>query len=131
LEIKIKVGLCNAFVAELWGVLEGLRYVRRMGFQKVELNVDSAAVVQVVKTGCIQSASGNSLARQIWRLMALDWEVEVHHIYREANKCADGLANMGCTLDYNLRSFDSCPSQIVELLIADNMGITTPRLVPL
>jgi hypothetical protein len=57
--------------------------------------------------------------------------VEVHHTYREANKCADGLTNMGCTLDYNIRIFDSCPSQLAELFNADNMGITTPRLIPL
>jgi hypothetical protein len=36
-----------------------------MGFSKVEV------VVQVIKTGCIQNASGSSLARLIWRLMAL------------------------------------------------------------
>jgi hypothetical protein len=29
------VGLCSGFVAELWGVLEGLKYVRRLGFLKV------------------------------------------------------------------------------------------------
>lgn len=34
-------GDCSAFVAELWGVLEGLRYARRMGYRAVELNVDS------------------------------------------------------------------------------------------
>jgi hypothetical protein len=64
--------------------------------------------------------------------MALDWEVEVHHTYRESNKyCADDLANMGCTLGYNIKLFDSCPSQLVELFIADNMGISTLGLVPL
>ncbi|MCI21595.1 ribonuclease H protein, partial [Trifolium medium] len=31
------VGLCSAFVAELWGVYEGLRYAHRKGFRKVEL----------------------------------------------------------------------------------------------
>jgi hypothetical protein len=64
--------------------------------------------------------------------MALDWEVEVHHTYKESNKyCADGLANMGCTLGYNIMLFDSCPSQLVELFTADNMRISTPRLVSL
>jgi ribonuclease HI len=123
------VGLCNAFIAEMWGVFEGLRYVRRMGFTKVELNVDSIAVVQVIKKGSLQSGPGSTLAKQIWRMLALDWEVQVNYVYREANKCVDVLANMGCNLDYSIRIFDSCPSLIAELFHADNMGFTTPRLI--
>ncbi|MCI58112.1 hypothetical protein A2U01_0079365, partial [Trifolium medium] len=46
------------FVAELWGVLEGLRCVRLMGFMKVELNIDSAAVVQVLKGRKLHSLTG-------------------------------------------------------------------------
>jgi ribonuclease HI len=45
------VGSCSAFVAEVWEVLVGLRYVRSLGFNKVELNVDSKAVVRGIKTG--------------------------------------------------------------------------------
>jgi hypothetical protein len=80
------VGIGYAFIVEMWGVLTS--------FTKVEINIDFVAVVQVIKTYCIQSASGSALARHIWRLMAMEWEVEVYHTYREANKCADALANM-------------------------------------
>ncbi|PNY05004.1 ethylene responsive transcription factor 1b [Trifolium pratense] len=121
--------MCNAFIAEMWGVLEGLRYVRRLGFRKVELNIDSVAVVQVIKSARIQSSQGSALARQIWRMMAMNWEVEVHHTYREANRCADALANMGCNLGYDITIFNSCPIQLSAIFAADNMGITTPRLI--
>jgi ribonuclease HI len=96
------LGLCSAFVAELWGVLEGLWCVRRLGFLKIELHIDSIAVVQVVKERRVNSSLGNALARQIWKLLDLDWTVEIAHTYREANKCADALANLGCSLDYDL-----------------------------
>jgi ribonuclease HI len=36
-------------VAELWGVYEGLKYVKNMGFIAVEVNVDSLAVVEALK----------------------------------------------------------------------------------
>jgi hypothetical protein len=41
------VDLCCAFVAEVWGwgVLVGPCYIRSLGFNKVELNVDSKVVV--------------------------------------------------------------------------------------
>jgi hypothetical protein len=35
------VGIRSALIAELWGVLEGLKLAKRRGFRKVEVNVDS------------------------------------------------------------------------------------------
>jgi hypothetical protein len=34
-----------------------------------------------------------------------DWLVEIAHTYREANKCADALTNIGCYLDYDIIFF--------------------------
>ncbi|MCI23311.1 ribonuclease H protein, partial [Trifolium medium] len=39
------LGTCSAYVAELWGIFEGLKYARRLGYDAVELNVDSTVVV--------------------------------------------------------------------------------------
>jgi ribonuclease HI len=35
------LGDCDVIVAELWGVLEGLNYVRRLSFRRIELHSDS------------------------------------------------------------------------------------------
>ncbi|MCI64562.1 ribonuclease H protein, partial [Trifolium medium] len=42
------IGHGNAFLAELWGVLEGLRYAWRLNFRKVELHADSLIVVGAI-----------------------------------------------------------------------------------
>ncbi|MCI36758.1 ribonuclease H protein, partial [Trifolium medium] len=67
------VGLCSAFVAELWGVVEGLRYAYRLGFKKIELNVDSEVVVRVLKNGTSNSAMGSSLLKHIKNMLDMDW----------------------------------------------------------
>jgi hypothetical protein len=67
------VGRSSAFIAELWGVLEGLRYVRSLGFNKIELNIDSEVVVRVIKTGRSRNAVGSALTDQILKMMTLDW----------------------------------------------------------
>ncbi|MCI13994.1 putative non-LTR retroelement reverse transcriptase [Trifolium medium] len=64
----------SAYVAELWGVLEGLNYAWRLGIPRVELNVDSAAVVKVINEGGTNSAMGYSLVKDILRLLSLEWE---------------------------------------------------------
>jgi hypothetical protein len=66
------VGLCSAFVAELWGVVEGLRYAYHLGFRQIELNIDSVAVVQAIKSGKSKSMMGNSLLKQIKRLLDMN-----------------------------------------------------------
>jgi ribonuclease HI len=125
------VGSCNAFIAELWGVLEGLRFVQLLGFKKIELNIDSIAVVRIVQTGMSHSTAGNVLVEQISKMMALDWEVEVRHTNREANKCTDALANYGCMGSVESKVFDCCPEFIKDLFVADSLGITTPRVISL
>jgi ribonuclease HI len=77
-------------------VFEGLEYAWRLEFCKVELNVDSLRVVEVIKYGGISSAMGYSLTKEIHRLVSLEWDVKILHSYREANQCADRFANMKC-----------------------------------
>ncbi|CAJ2662636.1 unnamed protein product [Trifolium pratense] len=123
------LGNCSAIIAELWGVAEGLSYARRLGFTAVELNVDSVVVVQAIKTGRFSSSVGLPLVKHIRRMLDLDWEIKIEHAYRESNKCADAMANIGCHLDRETIFYDSCPIRIKELLLADELGITTPRII--
>ncbi|GAU13938.1 hypothetical protein TSUD_262650 [Trifolium subterraneum] len=123
------VGECSAFIAELWGVFEGLSLAKRMCFRKVELHIDSVAVVQVISTGKLKSKLGWSLVLNIRKLLDLDWEVTITHAYRETNKCADALANIGCQLGREIIFFEDCPPHMKDLVLADVMGITTPRMI--
>jgi ribonuclease HI len=123
------VGRCNAFVAELCGVYEGLKCARRLGFNKVELNIDATSVVHVLKTRQSHSLIGRTILQQIWKLLDLDWDVEISHSYREANRCADALATTGCSLSNSILIYDDCPSFISSIVLADRLGITIPRLI--
>jgi ribonuclease HI len=123
------IGLCSAFIAELWGVFEGLKLAYMLGFKNVELEVDSDAVVGVIKRGCTMSYAGSTLLKRICQLLEKDWSVEISHIYREANKCADALANIGCSHDFNFEFYACCPSSISDVFNLDMRGNTTSRLV--
>jgi ribonuclease HI len=125
------IGSCAALVAELWGVLEGLKFARSKGFNKVEVSVDSMAVINSVKKGNGGSATGCRLVQRIRQLMELDWEVNLSHGYREANRCANGLAKMSLNMHDQLVFFDSCPEQIKEQFDDDVIGVevSTPRVI--
>ncbi|PNX77836.1 ethylene responsive transcription factor 1b, partial [Trifolium pratense] len=82
------------------------------GFAKYfELNVDSSVVDRVLHLNGNGSPLGGALINQIRHLLDLEWEVEVNHSYRESNKCADALANIGCTIDSHITYYDSCPPE--------------------
>jgi ribonuclease HI len=125
------VGRCSVFVAELWGVYEGLKYVKNMGFTAVEVNVDSLAVVEALKRKTKSNVTGGALINRIRQIMNLDWEVDVQHAYRESNQCADALANEGCSLCEETQFFEECPPQMNHLVTADMLGISVPRIVAL
>jgi hypothetical protein len=45
--------------------------------------------------------------------------------YREANQCANVLANLRCSLDRNIVFYKMCPSQLNNLLLADIRKLST------
>jgi hypothetical protein len=48
-------------------------------YRAVELDVDSSAVVKVIKDGTTSSATGVSLLKSIRRLLEFDWNVKINH----------------------------------------------------
>jgi ribonuclease HI len=106
-----------------------LKHARSMGFKRIELEVDSSVVRQVLlQPGCGRSL-GDSLVMRIRRLMELDWEVVIKHSYWKANKCADVLANIGCNLDSHTMFYASCPRECFDVVLADVMRIASPRVI--
>ncbi|GAU22839.1 hypothetical protein TSUD_282060 [Trifolium subterraneum] len=124
-----KIGDCDAFTAELWGVLEGLCLVSRMGFANVEVSTDLQVVVEVLMNGRVQGFANYPLIRKIHNMINRDWNIEFMHEYREANKCADALARIGCSLKHKVTFFRECPDNVKEFLLADELGIVSPRLM--
>jgi len=50
-------------------------------------------------------------------------------ILHEVNSCADGLVNMGYEHAPGLRVYEQCPTRLSPLVLADVMGIATPRVI--
>ena len=102
---------------------------RRLGFVLVELNVDSLVVAKTLLDEEDVSAISRSLVQNIRRLLQMVWEVKVQHSYHEANTCADALVTIGCKMESTLMIYESCPTQLRHLLVADQMGVPQPRMV--
>lgn len=57
------------------------------------------------------------------------WEFILAHCYREGNKVADRLANLGVFQGISVLFYEAPPQEITALLREDIVGVATPRLV--
>ncbi|CAJ2661468.1 unnamed protein product [Trifolium pratense] len=73
------IGICSAYVAELWGVLECLKLARLRGVTKIELHVDSHVVVKTLQSRSVGSPDARILVQSIMKMLALNWEVVIEH----------------------------------------------------
>ena len=91
----------------------GMQLVRSLGFTKIIVEVDSKCVALLCHEDQSRYHPYASLIQGIRSLRNGDILAEVHHIYGEANHCADSLAKHGLHHRANaVDVFSSMPSFI-------------------
>uniref|UniRef100_A0A803MNC7 RNase H type-1 domain-containing protein n=1 Tax=Chenopodium quinoa TaxID=63459 RepID=A0A803MNC7_CHEQI len=76
-----------------------------MGPSKLQIQLDSQALVLTLKNANPYVGEAvHSIARCKKILEETNWQFEVHHIYREANRAADLLANQGVSQNNNIEA---------------------------
>ncbi|KAL9293886.1 putative ribonuclease H domain, reverse transcriptase zinc-binding domain-containing protein [Arabidopsis thaliana] len=127
----LNIGRCSAPLAELWGVYYGLYMAWERKLTRIELEVDSEVVVGFLKAGIGAAHPLSFLVRMCHGFLVRDWIVRISHVYREANRLADGLANYAFSLPLGFHVFDVLPSSLVSVFREDESGTECPRQVRL
>jgi len=94
-------------------------------FQAVDLQIDSEAVFFF--NGIFGDSEGIVMG---WRLDNSGWRIRISHEHREANACADALANLSYGLQLGFMMYEQPPA-ISQLLLADSRGVVSPRIISL
>jgi ribonuclease HI len=109
-----KIGSSNAIWAEMWALRIGIRIAQNMSLPKVVFEMDSKVIVNMVTSRHTNNAYLSPLLGEIIDLLQHpNWETSITHVYREANRCADFLANRG-----HSSSFDG--NMLICLVIRSN-----------
>ena len=127
----LNIGRCSAPLTELWGVYYGLYLAWEKKITRLEVEVDSMVVVGFLTTGIEETHPLSFLVRLCHGFLGKDWIVRVSHVYREANRLADELANHAFSLPLGFHAFASVPVEVDLLFREDVDGVSCPRLVPL
>lgn len=123
------LGQCDSLTAETWVVI--LAWDK--GHRRITLETDSLLLHNMIK-GKTHLKCLTPMLQPIAEILSRDWVVEVKHCYREANFCADSLANRGASMELGVLRLDSAPTDFdfIRLLQADlYMGPPCPAMASL
>lgn len=124
-------GSCCAFKAEIMALHRGLELARSLRIGKLMVQLDSLSCVQTIQS---TTPSSGECAHVIDSCRSLindsQWEVRVSHVYREGNRAADWLANLGETHPHGIVILEETPLALRRILIEDIQGVAVPRLIP-
>jgi ribonuclease HI len=123
------LGDTTAYMAELWGIYEGLLLANRRAVERLELRTDSQTIAQCLKERAHGSMMGCALLKRIKSLLDGPWEVKIIHVYRKANRGADMLATIGSDGTSGIEFFDSPPSKVLQIVDDYIRGVSFPQLV--
>jgi len=128
----LNIGIYTLVGAELWAITNGLKLAWSKEFQKIVLESDSSLAVDLITKDKIIIDKNYNLIMQARELLAKEWDIQVLHVYKEANSVVDWLANYGLTmsfLDRSSISFNDPPAGLYCILYYDLIRSTLPHLI--
>ena len=96
-------------MAELWALRDGLSMCVDMQIPALEVEFDAKVVADLMNNTTSLNADFAAIVADCRQLLSQIPQVKVYHCYREANRCADALARLGCTISLNVMFFNSPP----------------------
>lgn len=123
----VNIGIASSFTAELWGLREGLRLCRELGFQHINIEMDSASIAGMLQEENQPDQALSTLIVDCYLIMKSFNSYTISHIFREGNKIADRLAEMGHRAPRGFTLIPEPPPELYLDLSRDKRGHMTPR----
>lgn len=103
----------------------GLQEAKRQGIRELRVEMDSLMIYNLV-SGVGNAPTNNPVVRECKRILQEEHDFKVHHVMREANKCADWMATWVLQGPIGETILEEPPRGV----IAFHLGTSTPRTVP-
>lgn len=120
--------------AELIGIFQGLNLARNRGIRILICYSDSMSALKLIADQHNSFHKYATITQDIKDLLALPWRVDLRHMLREGNQCADYFAKLGAASVEKLQIFEVRPVELRLCLSGDAAGTAYPsgypRLVP-
>ncbi|CAN1779703.1 Putative ribonuclease H protein At1g65750 [Linum perenne] len=115
--------------AELRGAEIGLHIAWELGLRKVILELDSSSALAAILGSQPEDTRHGHIIQHIRNLRNRQWQVKLHHSYRETNQVADLLAHLGHRQSLGTHIVCDLPSNVLAALRSDCIGVVFPRSI--
>ncbi|KAF7806936.1 Heat shock 70 kDa protein [Senna tora] len=92
------------------------------------LTIKSKEALELIKNGTADNHPCSRLVHCIRECINRCWNVDLQHVYREANRAADLMAKLSHSIPEGLQSFDAPHAELGSILSSDLSGLLLPRL---
>ena len=114
------IGYTTSVLAKWWALRDGLILAIQLGINQLDVELDAKVIMDLLNGAECPNQSYSPLLNDCGSLIARLVQVQVGHVYREANQCVDFLAKRGCSMRENFVVFDISPSIDLNILIDSN-----------
>ncbi|KAK9272443.1 hypothetical protein L1049_002816 [Liquidambar formosana] len=112
---------------EIWALWDGLELALKCNITKLIVDMDATVAIALILKEVTPTHPLSSVILDCRCLMDPFLEIQMRHMYREANQCADILVRQGVFSGYNCNIFYSPPIWFYAQLEADRRGDLYPR----
>ena len=124
----ISLGITFGVMVELWSLKDGLMLASQLRISSICVELDAELIVLLLTNYSINNLMLEPLLYDCRTLLKKFHSSTIHHIFREANQCADALAKFGATLSSDYVNFVN-PLAVVDLLAFDKAELYCNRLI--
>ena len=124
-----KLGSMSSTMVELWALKDGLSLARQLDILNINIELDADVLVHLLTNPSSLNLMLEPLLNDWRNLIKAFPNYIMTHIFREANKCADKLANMGATLSSDFLLLYEPPPVMANMLAFDKAELFCNRLV--
>ncbi|KAL5736493.1 hypothetical protein ACOSQ2_031281 [Xanthoceras sorbifolium] len=125
----INKGSGSILEAELWGLLEGLKFAWKSGFRAVLVESDSKDVIDLISADANSSHPNFSIIQAYRDMLFANWVCSISHVFREGNRVTDGMAKLGFKLGLNSANFFAAPPlAVLHILHEDCCNVALARV---
>ena len=117
------IGCADSFMAEFWGLRDGLTLYIDLHLIVVDVQLDAKAVVQFLANPSSSNLCALPLLDDYKKLLSQIGQVRISHCFRKANCCANFLAQLGNHQDSCFVLHHDLPVDLLGLLSSDRAGV--------
>ncbi|CAN1193314.1 Putative ribonuclease H protein At1g65750, partial [Linum perenne] len=125
----LNIGCCSITRVELRGAISGLRLAWEAWLRRIELQVDSKAIIQLIEAEEEPQHQHAMIVLDFRDYLSRNWEVRLRHIYREANHATDFLASIGNHYPLGQHLVPTSNVNLCYFLRYDYHGVSEPRSI--